>query len=242
MKPPCQTDLQMNQEKSWSERRVSAKVFQVTEKLLLLSKELDRAFKQTKENVNLSSELYESAFSAVEKIIDPKNLYLSWAQTTKQLLTKETLDRLQMCYELLPNEEELISEEDIEALLNEIDEFESSIHEASYSDELKLFVTQQLKALKDALRDYLIVGLRAFKDGYWEAHTSILKNQESLRGATPKEKKTLLAKIGTFWDRINLMADKATGTADKTSRLLMSGNKIIEYGSELLDKFGGSSG
>lgn len=232
---PCQTDQQMNQEKAWSERRVSAKVFQVTEKLILLGQELDKAFKKTVENVKLSSELYEEAFSAVEKMINPKNLYLSWAQTTKQLLTKETMSRLQICYELLPNEEELISGEDSESLLKEIEDFETSIRESKYPDELKLFVEQQLRDLKDAIRDYFIVGIQAFRDAFWEAHTIILKNQEPLRDVPTKDTKSTLTKIGAFWDRVSTLVGKASTTADKASKLLVSGNKIIEHGSKLLD-------
>lgn len=216
-------------------KRIARYQFNVIQKLDLFSQELERACESVKGNVEITPDLFETAFSSARQVIDINNLGHNLTRF-QNLVNQEKLNLLRICSELLNDEEELIPDEELEKIAAEIQGLHASINQEYESDKLKQFVLQHLELIQNALQDYFIIGLRAFKSAYYEAHTVIFKDQNLL--LKEKDGKQALNKVGKLWKQVCHFVDKADKAASKMTRLLTAGEKIIEHGSGLFDKIG----
>jgi len=211
--------------------------FEAIKKLDLFSQELERAFQSAKNNVKITPDLFETAFSSARQLIDTNIKNLGTNLTNFQnLINQEKLNLLRICSELLDDEEELIPDVELEKIASEIQKLQASINQDYDSNELRQFVLQNLELIQDAIQDYFIIGLKAFKSAYYEAHTVVFKDQIVLR--EKEDGKEALNKVAKLWKRVVDVVDKADKAGSKAIRLLTAGEKIIEHGSGLFDKIG----
>jgi len=203
------------------------KSFRVLEKLTLLKKEMENS-NNLMSNIDISKETYTKVFEALKNVLNPQLLYHPW-NTVKQHMKPDIMNLLKICSELLPDEEELISEEEIEGIKNEIETLEKHIEGGKYSDSLKSFVKEQLVLLNTAISNYKIQGAKAFNQSYYEAHTILFKNVEVFKD---KDSKILLKKIGSIWNNVLSIYERVS----KSYNMLSAGIKLLGGSDSVLDK------
>lgn len=205
----------------------SLKINKVTEKLLLLENELNNT-KLLMNKAPISKDNYKTALNAVQNVLNSNNLFNKWAQQ-RPILTREVFNLLDICSQLIPHEEDEITEEEINKILNEIEKLKKTIEEGNFSEQLQAFVIQQINLIEDAIKDYYIIGIRAFKSAFYEAHTILFRDQEIIK---TDEGKKITKKIGNIWNLISTFSNKII----KTEKLISAGAKLIDFGDGLLDK------
>lgn len=203
------------------------KSFQVLEKLTLLKKEMENSA-YLMSNSNISQDTYSIVFTSLKNVLNPQLLYHQW-NSVKAQMKNETMNLLKICSELIPDEEDIISDEEIEGIKREIESLEKHVEEGKYSDVLKNFVKEQLTLLKTAISNYKIQGAKAFNQSYYDAHTILFKNVEVFKD---KDSKTILKKIGTIWNQVLSIYERVS----KTYNMLSGGIKLLGAGDTILDK------
>jgi hypothetical protein len=203
------------------------KSFRVLEKMTLLKKEMENSAYMMS-NVDISKDTYAKVFESLKNVLNPQLLYHQWNTVTQQM-KPDIMNVLKICSELLPDEEDLITEEEILSIINEIESLEGHIDESEYSDVLKSFVKEQLSLIKTAISNYKIQGAKAFNQSYYDAHTVLFKNAEVFKD---KDSKTILKKIGSIWNNVLSIYERVS----KTYNMLSAGIKLLGVGDSVIDK------
>lgn len=203
------------------------KINKVTEKLLLLENELEIA-KSLMKKAPLDENNYKTAFNAVNNVINSNNLFIKWAQQ-RPILTREIFNLLDICSQLIPHEEDEVTEEEIEKILTELTKIKKMIEKGDFSEKLQTFVFQQIELIEGAIKDYHIIGIKAFRTAFYEAHTILFRDQEIIK---TDEGRKITKKIGSVWNLIGNFSNKII----KAEKLLTAGEKLIDFGDGLLDK------
>jgi hypothetical protein len=150
-------------------------IFAVSEKLGLLFREIavaERAMLDT----GISPELYEEAFRDACWAITPTDLTADWSDH-QEMLKPETLKTLAFCVELLPNEERLLEDEEIDRVWKRLEELKKEIDASELSEEVRTFLREQIAIIEEALEGYEITGARAFRHALVDASLSYSEHE-----------------------------------------------------------------
>jgi hypothetical protein len=198
--------------------------YKVLEKLNLLRAEII-AISEGMKRVNIDTNTYERAIKSVEGVLRPQILYQNWANI-RGALSHDVLNLLNICSQLLPDEEEMISEDDLNTIKSGIENFRNSLSKSEYSSDVKVFVVNQLKLIEEALSNYHIIGVKAFSTAYYKAYVDLIKDASKLQN---DDGKRAIDKIKGVWKKIVETSDKA----NKYQHLLSNGIKLLEMGKDI---------
>ena len=192
----------------------------VAERLGWALRELDLARLELL-NTGLSESLYENAINHLEHAFSPMLLPSTW-NSVQQYLVAQTLQTLAIYSQVVPNEEELIKEDDLNELYARITELEEFLENSELPSRLQSLIKRHINLIRQALAEYPIAGAKALI----EARRSAVGELIELKGQfedVPKDSPEL-NKLSELWENVNTVTD----TALKVYGLIEIGQKVIE--------------
>jgi hypothetical protein len=178
--------------------------FVVSERLAAMYRELDLVREQMHAK-NFSEELYASAIAQLEAAFSTMNLHTSWPQA-RQHLTAETMTAMAFCGEIIDNEEDLISDEDLAEISSKVEELERSLEGTTLPPRLRRLIQHHIELIRTALAEYPIVGTRALRQAYRTAVGEVVEVREEVQAHPDSNELTMLS---TVWKRVNSVIDVA---------------------------------
>jgi len=193
--------------------------FEIARKIDLLQDELIEARREMQKK-HYSEDIYSVGFEAAEAILQMGAIYGN-IDSYRNHLTPEALKALKFVAETIPDDEDEVTPEQLSELQAEIDRLREKIESGDLPSNVKLFIYKQIAIIENAIRDYSIVGAKAFKTAFDEALPDIAMNKEDIAEyAETEEIKTL----GTIWDK----AIQYGGNAFKYGSYAATAVKVIE--------------
>lgn len=154
---------------------------------------------------NFSKILYESAFTRVELAISPMLLSATWDQV-RQYLTPEVLTALAFCTEILPDEENQISAEDLVSIKEKVNELRVTVADADTPPRLRQLIQHHIELIDRALSEYLVVGAKALREAGRTALGEMIEVKDEL---APVKSSPAVSKLESAWATVNKAADIA---------------------------------
>lgn len=121
-------------------------------------------FKVKMKETNFSENLYKKEMTQLQQhLIVPTGINGDW-QPRKQQISDVQFKILDFCSEILPNDEILINNEEIEELKKLLDELEDFIENNSLPMDLNNIIKKHISKVKTALYSYNIKGANVFDE------------------------------------------------------------------------------
>jgi hypothetical protein len=193
-------------------------IFEVTRMLELFYGELEKT-RQQMEASNFSSDLFAPTFKTIAERVTPGLMHNAWGGYANDL--QGTLHSLRFCSEILPNEENLMSEEQLLYIREMLETLESKLVAGNLPIYVQEFIIEQIQIIRKALRDYIIVGGKAFKRALADGFISYNENEETIIQYQETEELKLLLDT---WDQVSTAAKHTV----KPKKLLAPGVKFQE--------------
>jgi hypothetical protein len=190
-------------------------------KLIMIRNEIVLASEKIKNSNKIQPIRYEETFKRIYAILNSEILNQDWGNSFNSL-PQGFFNVIGICADLIDNEEEEISEKEFEEIWREIKEWRKVIEEGEYSYEIKKFLIRSIEIIENGLRDYLIIGVQAFKDSIYQTHLHFMQNTEIVKTETNKD---TMQKLKFLWGKIINISNKASNTI----KLIETASKIIEY-------------
>jgi hypothetical protein len=203
--------------------------FAVSDKLGLLYREIAVA-ERAMLNTGISPELYEEAFRDARRAITPTDLTADW-KGSQSILTSETLKTLAFCVELLPNEERLLEDGEMDRVWERLEELKKEIDSSELSDDVRAFLRDQIAIIEEALDSYEITGARAFRHALVDASLSYSEHESVV---TAHEDAPEVKRLVGIWSTLGKMNERS----EVVQKLLGSGLKIGKLIVEAADQIG----
>lgn len=177
----------------------------VTEQLSLLANEIDFV-RSGMAQANFSQHLYDSALSALEAALSPMQLPSSW-NSVRQYFKPEYMLALQFCSEILPDEEDEISQEDLDSIQTLVTELEELAGSASSAPvRLKRLLGSQAANIRGALVGYRIAGAKALRDAVRASYGELVEAKDIIAEHRDSPE---VSKLAEAWSKVNKVADAA---------------------------------
>lgn len=172
-------------------------------------------------NTGHSESLYEKAVSDLEHAFSPMLLSNTW-NNVQQYLAAPTIQTLAIYTQVVPNEEELIQDDDLNELYARISELEEFLKSSKLPNRLQTLIKRHINLIRQALAEYSIAGAKALI----KARRSAIGELIELKGQFDDVSKESveLNKLAELWEKVNNVAD----TALRVSGLIEIGKKVIE--------------
>lgn len=164
-----------------------------------------------------SVSLYEGAISAFEEAASPMLLPYTW-NTVRQYLTPQNLLSLEFCSELLPNEESLISSEELAEILGLVSELREAARSENIPASLRALLFHHVELIERAVAAYPITGVKALREA---AQTGLGELVESKDAVAEHSNTAEVSKLAKAWKKVGEVAD----TALKVDKLVQVGHK-----------------
>lgn len=152
---------------------------------------------------NRSAAVYDPTLKKVERAISP-SLIVKQSDHIKQHLTEEVFTGLGFCSELLPAEEEEISEEKFKELASLIGQVEMALQSEDMPIELAELMRKHIRLAELALAKYPIVGARGLQEAVKIGFCDLVFHREELRGNVEAGQA-----LKDLWGTMNKFADGA---------------------------------
>jgi len=201
------------------------KAVEVSELVHAMHRELDLAAAGLA-GANFSKSLYESAFTRIEHAISPMLLPATWNQV-KQYLTPDVLTALAFCTEILPDEENQISAEELAAIRQKVEELRATVADTDTPARLRQLIQHHIELIDRALSEYSVVGAKALREAGRTALGEMIEVKNELG---PVKSSHAVSKLESAWASVN----KATDIALKGEKLAQLGQKAWEALSVIL--------
>lgn len=203
------------------------RIFAVWEKLGLLYREIavaERAMLDT----GISPDLYEEAFRDACQAITPANLTAVW-QNHQFMVKDDTLKTLAFCVELLPNEERLLEEEELDRVWERLEELKEEIDSSELSDEVRAFIREEIAIIEEALDGYEITGARAFRHAFVDASFSYSEHESVV---TAHEDAPEMKRLVGIWSTLGKLNERS----ELVQKLLGSGIRMGKFIGDAADQ------
>ena len=159
--------------------------------------------------VSINSVDQKNYAKELDNIISTVDNYYSWGQSWGDFLrfvTPSTFTVLGFCADLINQDEDILSDDEIQDIQSAVDAFEQSISEADLPFEAKLFFNRQIGVMRQALADYRIIGIRAFHRYVHETGLVLMDfgavAQAHQKSEHFKSMKSIFLKIRQAFDRV----------------------------------------
>ena len=153
-------------------------------------------------------------------------------KTLKPRLTREIFLCIGYCRQILPNEENQIDPEDVEALEELIAELKLQLEESTLPKYIKKKIQNHIDGILKSLHSYRILGAESLQSAMNTVVGDIISNEEVFREARDTPEVDILGKIIK-------KAYSVTDSVIKTEKLLTSGAKVANYGAKALEVING---
>lgn len=193
----------------------------VSERLLWLNQELE-ILKRQLPRAGIHEQRQDSVLKHIEQALSPVYLASDWKKV-KQFLSADTITSLQQWAETLPETENPIEYEEMEAIHAQAEEIEGLLDSSALHEELKFLVSRHVKSIRRAIARYPISGCRALKEGAYVAFGELTDIEEALKESRNKPE---ISKLIDVWNKLNQLANRAT-VEEKTIK--RSGNPWIYF-------------
>lgn len=176
------------------------------------------------ESADFSESLYQTAFARIEHAISPMLLPTTWNQV-KQYLTPEVLTALAFCAEILPDEENEIALEELEAIQNRVIDLRVTVHDASTPLRLRQLIYHHIDLIERALSEYRVVGAKGLREVARTALGEMIEVRDELASARHSP---AVSKLESAWATVNKAADVA-----------LKGEKLAQLGQRAWEALSG---
>jgi hypothetical protein len=200
-------------------------IFEVHRMLDLFYDEIEKVKTQMRQS-DFSEDLYEPSFKIIEERISPGLVFNPW--DGYKVAIQSTLQTIKFCSEVLPNEEPATNEDDFDEIEEAIQELEALLAKSDLPDEAKIFIREHIDIIKKALRDYQVIGARAFKSAMYQGYVHYAENEEVVNRYEQTEEIGLLSRA---WGGLKKVASATLGN----DKLLTAGTKLAELGMHIAE-------
>ncbi len=172
-------------------------------------------------------EIIESHVGKIHEAISPMLLPSTWS-AVKQYLTADTLLMLDLCSDMLPNEETQVSQEDLDNILIQVEELEASLVASTLPYRLKSIIQHHIKRIKIAIAVYPVSGVKALKSALHEALGDVVSVGDELDVELSGANAETVKKFKSVWQKVSSTVQSAETVIT-----------LIGYGSKGWDKISG---
>ena len=164
-----------------------------------------------------SPSLYENALSAFEEAASPMLLPATW-NNVRQYLTPQNLLSLEFCSEILPNEESVISSEELSEILGLVSELRNAAQSENVPPSLQALLLHHVELIERAVAAYPITGVKALREA---AQTGLGELIESKEAVAEHSNTAEVSKLAEAWKKVGEVADGAL----RVDKLVQVGHK-----------------
>lgn len=151
----------------------------------------------------ISQERINKIINLSLEIISTDHIFSGW-QSFVGNITESLIDSLDLLSELMPCDETIISNEELQELLESIKKFKKKISDSLLTDEVKMFVLTYIKKIEFAILSYKIRGAVVFKDVILNSVGELLIYKEVL---IKNKNSDEVKEFGSMWSKINNFAN-----------------------------------
>lgn len=175
----------------------------VSEKLVLMLDELQLA--ENEISKTFSNAAYAKLITSLNNAFSPILLSASW-NSVQQYLSSDVMSSLAIFREALPNEEELISADELNELHARISELENFLENSSLPERVIQLIKRHIALIREALSNYKISGAKALIAARRAAYGQFFEVNEVLNpDFNPEE----ISKLKIIWSTVNKLTDSA---------------------------------
>ena len=138
-----------------------------------------------------------------------------------------------------PETEQELTKEVRTDLLKQVDRLRVDVHRSKLPDRAKAFINRQLDLIVQALREYRIVGIRAFAIGYYAASAEWKIDGGAVADQQDTPQMDGLKKLWLHFTKTADAAVKADKWLTASERLLSVGGKAVDAAGSVIGMLGG---
>lgn len=178
--------------------------------------------------IGYSQNLYNSSLNKCNSIFAVQLVMGQWQQI-KQQLTPEVILALGFCSDILPNEEDLINQENLDDLKAMAQELRKCLEKSTLPKYTITIIEKHLNKIEEAISTYKIIGAKALEDALQSAYGEVIANEVVFEEAKGTEE---LGRLSKIWQKTKIVVD---GVVDTNKRLgavqgmAEKGQKVIEF-------------
>lgn len=189
--------------------------FRVAERIEALQVEVG-AIRKGMHDGKYGSHLYEGPLQNVEQVLSLHLIAHSWGSSVAHLGEKETLYPLAFCAEILPNEEDVISIEDLKSIDDLLEQLEQSLAASDLPQALQDLIVRHTALIRDALLTYAISGAKALRQVIRAAAGDLIEAREIIK---EHQESPAVKTLGKVWERVDKVSS-AVIKADKMGQIV----------------------
>lgn len=164
-----------------------------------------------------SPSLYEGALSAFEEAASPMLLPHTW-NSVQQYLTPQNLLALEFCSEILPDEESVISPEQLTEILGLVADLRVAAQSDTTPNNLRALLLHHVELIERAVAAYPITGVKALREA---AQSGLGELVEAKGEVAVHSKSEEVSKLAKTWKKVGEVADGAI----KADKFIQVGHK-----------------
>lgn len=177
-------------------------------------------FREEMRKTPISENLYLPAISRFEGILSPMILHENW-NNHKNSISHTTAITFGFCSEILTNEEEQISEHEINEITGLIDELEGLLNGSQLPLRLQKLIVDHVALIRQAIAEYPISGSKALKNAFIAASGDLIVAKDTIQS----NRDTLeVSKLANVWDKVI-----------KAAEAVIKAEKVYQIGQEVID-------
>jgi hypothetical protein len=152
--------------------------FEIARKIDLLRDELIEA-RQKMQEKHYSEDLYAIGLKSAGHILQIEAIH-SQLSNYRNDVSPEVIKALKFVAETIPDEEDEVTPEQLGELQANINELIGKVNNGNLPDRVKEFIYRQVEIIENAIRDYNIIGAKAFKTAFDSGLADIAINKEDI--------------------------------------------------------------
>jgi hypothetical protein len=164
-----------------------------------------------------SPSLYESALAAFEEAASPMLMPQTW-NNVRQYLTPQNLISLEFCSEILPDEESVISSDELAEILGLVADLRTAAQGERIPFDLRDLLLHHVELIERAIAAYPITGVKSLREA---AQTGLGELVESKVIVSEHGNSEQVSKLAKTWKKVGEVADGAI----KVDKLVQLGHK-----------------
>lgn len=205
-----------------NETNVHKKSILVSDRIGCVYRELEIA-KALMQSTTFSAELYSGAFTKIEHAVSTLILNSSW-NNIKQYLDPTTLNALAFCIEILPDEENEISLDDLNDIKEKVQELHNSLDSSELPPRLYKLIKHHVNLIERAISEYPISGAKAFREVAYTGLGELIEVKEDIQ---KNKDDPQISKLSAIWKKVNEVTDMAI-KADSLAQLGQKAWALLE--------------
>jgi hypothetical protein len=190
------------------------KEVELVHRLIEVHKLVDEVETALKKIEGIKHELYLKPFSRIREVISFTRFNHNFPDTINKL-TESDLTILEFCSEKLSERhiERVVDEEQLKEIQAEINDLLEQVQASTLSDEIKVFILDQLEIIRRAIYEYRIRGIQCLREALQTNLGAVILNRELIN--TERDRK----EVKRFGKIISALASVVTFAADTTTLL-----------------------